>query len=193
MAGQSEKKLRKLLEKSEELFWEFGYSAVSMDQIAAEAGISKMTIYKHFHSKEDLFIEVLKNSIVYHINKIMETINEKYHTFEKIEFLYNYSMNLAKQYPVILFKDIIERKSILEKVIAIKQEKTLPIWRYILEDGINKKEIRNMDIDFVSQLLMNLPFVIKNMESLCDENKQFKLYENLFDFIKYGMLGGKES
>ncbi len=25
-----------------------------------------------------------------------------------------------------------------------------------------------------------------------DENKRLKLYENLFDFIKYGLLGGLE-
>lgn len=191
MAGHSEKKLRKLLEKSEELFWKFGYNAVTMDQIAAEAGISKMTIYKHFHSKEDLYFEVLKNTITYHINKIMETIDEKYHTIEKIEFLYNYTMDLAKQYPVIVFKDIIEHKSLLEKVMAIKQEKTLPIWRLILEDGIRKKEIREMDIDFVSELLMNLPAAIKNMDYFGDESKQLKLYESFFDFIKYGMLGSK--
>ncbi len=150
MTGQSEKKLRKLLEKSEELFWKFGYDAVSMNQIAAEAGISKMTIYKHFHSKEDLFIEVLKNNIEVHINKIMETIDEEHHTIDKIEYLYNYSMDLAKQYPIVLFRDIVKRKSFLDRVMSVKQEKTLPIWRYLLEDGISKKEIREMDIDFVS-------------------------------------------
>ncbi|HPL53154.1 MAG TPA: TetR/AcrR family transcriptional regulator [Bacillota bacterium] len=192
MAGQSEKKLKKLLEKSEELFWKYGYDTVSMNQIASEAGISKMTIYKHFHSKEDLFIEVLTNSIEVHINNIMKTISQEYHTIEKIGFLYNYSLDLLKKYPIILFRDIAKRKNILERIISIKQEKTLPIWRRILEDGLNKKEIRKMDIDFVSELLMNLPSAMKNMDFLYDEGKQLKLYESFFDFIKYGMLGSKE-
>lgn len=193
MAGQSKKKLKNLLEKAEELFFKYGYNAVSLDRIAADAGISKMTIYNHFRSKEDLFVEVMKKNIEYHVDKIVEKINEKYHTIEKIESLYNYSMNLSKQYPIIVFKDVIERKSIFERVAAIKLEKTLPIWRYILEDGIGKKEIRDLDVDFVSELLMNLPLAIKNLDFLTDKSKQLKLYESFFDFIKYGLLGGVES
>jgi AcrR family transcriptional regulator len=190
MAGQNKAKIKKLMEKSQELFWEFGYNAVSMDQIAAETGISKMTIYKYYNSKEDLFIEVLKNNVEYHTNMIMGKIDEKHNTFDKIEFIYKYSMDLVKQYPITLLKDIIERKGILEKVITIKQDMTLPIWRHILEEGIRKKEIRDMDIDFVSELLMNLPSAVKNMKSLVEENKQHEFYESFFDFIKYGMLGG---
>ena len=149
MARQSEKKLKRLMEKSEELFWKYGYNAVSVDQIAAEAGISKMTIYKHFHSKEDLFIQVLERSIDYHMNKIKEIIREECHTVEKIELVYNYSMGLAKEYPDILLRDMLEKKSIVEKISVIKMEKGLSIWQYILEDGINKKEIRELDLDFV--------------------------------------------
>jgi AcrR family transcriptional regulator len=84
LAGQSQKKLERILEKSEELFWKFGYNAISMDQIAAESGVSKMTIYKHFPSKEDLFLETIKNNIEYHMNAILEEIRHKFHTLDKI-------------------------------------------------------------------------------------------------------------
>ena len=57
MANQSQKKFDRLMEKSKELFWKYGYNGVSVDQIAKEAGISKMTIYKHFSSKEDLLFK----------------------------------------------------------------------------------------------------------------------------------------
>src|SRR5512138_3405024 len=32
-----------------------GFGAVSMDAIAREAGVSKATVYAHYHSKEELF------------------------------------------------------------------------------------------------------------------------------------------
>lgn len=192
MAAQSEKKKKRLLEKSEELFWKYGYSAVTIDKIADEAGISKMTIYKYFHSKEDLFIVVFTRSVEYHMEKIKEIIGEKYHTIEKIESMYNYSMGLTKEYPDILLRDIIEKKSILEKVSEIKLERGLPIWQYILEDGISKGEIRKLDLNFVSQFLMNLPNVLKNMDFLSEKSEMIKFYENFMDFIKYGLLGGLE-
>ena len=52
MISQSEIKYNRMMEKAKELFFEFGYRATSMDQIAEESGISKMTIYRYFSSKE---------------------------------------------------------------------------------------------------------------------------------------------
>jgi len=46
----------------EEAFTKFigsGYSAVSMQQIADAAGVTKATLYHHFRDKEDLFFEVM--------------------------------------------------------------------------------------------------------------------------------------
>lgn len=36
------------------------YSSATMDDIAAEAGISKPTIYQYFNTKEELFVQMLK-------------------------------------------------------------------------------------------------------------------------------------
>jgi AcrR family transcriptional regulator len=192
MARQSEKKYKKLLDKAEELFWKYGYSSVSVDQIAKEAGISKMTIYKHFHSKEDLFIEVLKQNTEHHINKLMELLDEKYHTIEKIRTMYGYMIDLNSQISPIFVKDIMDRANILDKVMAFKEQKVLLLWRYIVEDGIKKKEIRELDMDFISNLLLYMPTVLMKTDSYIDEAKRVKMLENLFDFMSYGLLGGKE-
>lgn len=37
----------------------YGFDGVSMDKIAAEAGVSKRTVYNHFPSKDDLFGETI--------------------------------------------------------------------------------------------------------------------------------------
>ena len=37
-----------------------GFSATSMDDVAAEAGITKLIVYRHFESKEDLYESVLE-------------------------------------------------------------------------------------------------------------------------------------
>ncbi len=46
-----------ILESAERLFLQQGYEGVSMDQIAAEAGVSKLTVYSHFGDKDTLFTE----------------------------------------------------------------------------------------------------------------------------------------
>ena len=44
-----------ILEAAKRLFLERTYDGVSMDAIASEAGVSKLTVYSHFKDKETLF------------------------------------------------------------------------------------------------------------------------------------------
>lgn len=49
-----------ILEAAKRLFSEVGFGGTSMDQIAAEAGVSKLTVYSHFGDKDGLFVEAVK-------------------------------------------------------------------------------------------------------------------------------------
>lgn len=42
------------------MFVAHGFDGVSMDQIAGEAGVSKLTVYSHFGDKEGLFAEAVR-------------------------------------------------------------------------------------------------------------------------------------
>ena len=50
-----------ILEAAKTLFVEQGYTGVSMDSIAAQAGVSKLTVYSHFGDKETLFTEAVQS------------------------------------------------------------------------------------------------------------------------------------
>lgn len=57
--GLSQRAHSKVLEAATELFSERGIDATSMDAIAATAGVSKATVYKHWADKDALCMEVL--------------------------------------------------------------------------------------------------------------------------------------
>ncbi len=50
----------KILAAASELFFDKGFQAVSVDEIVIQAGISKMTLYRYFISKDQLVMEVLR-------------------------------------------------------------------------------------------------------------------------------------
>ena len=52
----------RLLETAARLFFQNGYRAVGVDTITAESGIGKMTLYRHFDSKDDLIAAYLQDS-----------------------------------------------------------------------------------------------------------------------------------
>lgn len=53
-------KLALVRRAAEELFKTRGFDGVAIDEIAAAAGVSKVTIYKHFGSKDELFREAVE-------------------------------------------------------------------------------------------------------------------------------------
>lgn len=52
-----------ILAAASHLFVERGFEAVSMDAIAAKAGVSKATLYAHFENKEALFLRILTDHV----------------------------------------------------------------------------------------------------------------------------------
>jgi AcrR family transcriptional regulator len=57
--GRSARKRQAILAAATEVFLRDGYLGTSMDEVAALSGVSKQTIYKHFGSKEALFVEIV--------------------------------------------------------------------------------------------------------------------------------------
>ncbi len=57
------KKQIQLLKKGKDLFWKYGIKRVTVEEICAEADVSKMTFYKYFKNKADLARVILENLI----------------------------------------------------------------------------------------------------------------------------------
>lgn len=55
LSATSARKRQAVIEAAAALFLSRGYQGVSMDELAARAGVSKQTVYSYFDSKESLF------------------------------------------------------------------------------------------------------------------------------------------
>ncbi len=49
-----------LVETALDLFYRDGFHATGIDKVLAEAGVAKMTLYKHFRSKDELIVAALR-------------------------------------------------------------------------------------------------------------------------------------
>src|ERR1700761_6988850 len=61
-ATVSERKRDEIQRAALTLFTRDGYERTSVDAIAAEAGVSKRTVYNHFGDKENLFLSVVQGT-----------------------------------------------------------------------------------------------------------------------------------
>jgi AcrR family transcriptional regulator len=193
MISQKEIKYNRLMGKAEELFINLGYKGVSMDEIAKEAGISKMTIYRYFSSKEELFIKAilsLTNRTFLYVKEELEKIDG---TLGKIDFLLNFSIEYSKKYSLVFYKDIMDNPYVLEKLMAAKIRMTKDIFEGIIINGMERGEIRKVDEKFISGMLITLMKGVDNdyINAINSKEELEDFTEKFYDFLKYGLLGGK--
>ncbi len=60
---QPSPKRRQILAGAREVFRETGFERTTVDQIAARAGVSKATVYNHFHDKKALYVAYLSEEV----------------------------------------------------------------------------------------------------------------------------------
>ena len=80
MAHQEEK--QRILEAASKRFFGLGMSKVTIDEVAADLGMSKKTIYKYFPSKDDLLLAAVRVNIERVGKEVSGIINSK-EPFEK--------------------------------------------------------------------------------------------------------------
>ena len=65
-------KREQLVQTADRLFYQEGFYATGIDRVIAEAGTARMTLYKHFASKDELVLAVL----AYREERYWETMNK---------------------------------------------------------------------------------------------------------------------
>lgn len=69
-------KAAQVMEAGSKLFTEQGFGAVSMDQVAKTAGVSKATVYAHFQSKEQLFVAIVRAACLSYAENVMPEVRD---------------------------------------------------------------------------------------------------------------------
>ncbi len=81
-----------------ELFQSFGFRKVSINDVAQKAGVSQVTIYNHFGSKDELVRDVIKKLFYSMITRYRDLIREEGPFLEKLEAIVFDKSHLVGQF-----------------------------------------------------------------------------------------------
>lgn len=161
-----------IIQAAERLLIKSGYAALTMDDVAREAQISKATVYNYFRSKGELVLELF----VYYFEKFYRNIvrirSEAKSATEKLKEVITYFLRVSREKETIsrvLMVDRIflkkmrilagetSRSSSKEKdlVAEIKKqrEKIIEEASRIIEEGIARGEFRSIDRLLATRLI----------------------------------------
>lgn len=149
---------RKIFETSMKLFAEKGYDGTSIEEITAEVGVAKGTLYYHFSSKEEIFnflieegMNLLKNSIKIKIDK-----QQKY--IDKLRAIVLIQIKIIVKYENFMTIVLSEvwGNSPRSKTCKKYLDEYLGIVKEIVTEGINSEEIKNYDADILTSEIFGL-------------------------------------
>ncbi len=157
MQQRSEETRSRILESALKLFSKRGYNKASVDDICAEAGISKGAFYHHFESKQALFLALLDHWLQA-IDQAIEVSKDKTapETFTQMAEAFPYIFETANEgLPMFLefWLQASRDKKIWEATIA-------PYRRYhkyftsLIKKGVEEGSFAEVDAELASRLIV---------------------------------------
>lgn len=151
----SSKAKNKILLVAKELFYKFGYSKVTIEEIARNLSISKKTIYQNFSSKYDILIQIVKLFKEEHNLKVNEVINNDSLSFPaKLEGLLTVTGTSLSKINTVFIEDIQRSEpEVWESLKSFKREAAFIRFRKLIIEG---KEQGYIDANVNKGILISL-------------------------------------
>jgi AcrR family transcriptional regulator len=93
---------QRIIEAGRERFFASGFSKVTMDELVADLGISKKTMYKHFPSKDELVDAITDWQMIHVASRVKEIVNSPIGFIERIHNLWSFigemQSRISRQY-----------------------------------------------------------------------------------------------
>lgn len=159
----------RIITNAEVLFFSRGFSRVTMDQMAAELGISKKTLYQHFDSKHQLLYAVVSR-LMAESERIIKTLTEdpKLDYFQRVtglvEHISRRTAGISRDFMQDLQKSAPE---MWEEINQFRQKKIYRNFGLLVRKGARAGLIRpEIDPDLLMQMYAVLVQQMINPQAL---------------------------
>ena len=183
-------KFESIVSAAKKLFWKHGIRRVSIEEICQEAGVSKMTCYKHFSNKTAIAKYLIEDLFESGVKAYKEIYNSDIPYEEKVKRILDMKMSNAHEMSQELVDDIYKYhdEELFNSIENIKK-KMITIYLDDFREAQKKGEIRSdVNPEFMLYFLSNLT------EMFIDE-KLVRIYPNpeqmisdVLSFFFYGIM-----
>ena len=193
MSIVSEKTLntkRTILESAEKLFMKYGIKKVTIQDIASEAGISKMTFYRSFTNKEAVACEVIQSISAKYMEKYQSIMIKAIPFSEKIKAFIFLKSEGSKDFSKEFIKDVYDAEiSPLQDEIYKLQVQSRAIFMEDLRKAKENGELRSdVNLDMIAYLINDLSIKIKDEQLLSIFDDFMEATEQLMKHFFNGIL-----
>jgi AcrR family transcriptional regulator len=180
---QSERKQRRILEEAERLFLSRGLRTASIDEIAEAAGVSKVTLYKYYGSKDDLFVECVHIVTDRHYAELDAAVERESSASDKLSAFFRHNIAARTRYQPAFIRDMMAIPRIWERVRVFREAKAATLIRSILQEGVERGEFRDMHLEYTTRIVMSFGDIVPRLYPYDDEQEAERFLQSLYDFL----------
>lgn len=182
------KKQKSLIEAGYNLFMKFGIKKVTIDDVCAEAKVSKMTFYKYFDNKNHLVRTMLSEMISANTKRYEEIIAMETIFGEKIKQMIEMKLNMTNEYSMDFLKDIYSDPELFSFLNNYSNEFYVRIRKDFI-DAQNRNELsKDVNIDIAFYLMFKLQDVFKDEAMLSQFDNITVILDEWLKIILYGII-----
>ena len=149
-----------ILDQAQQLFFAHGYHGASIRDIVQACGLSNAALYYHFGSKQNLYVEVIREFVASVIQPVQEAESGSGSSRERLTRMvlaFSRFLSESRSELHMLLRDLTECEGEeIQQLIPEVTGQILSPFATVLEDGVAAGEIRTVDVGRVSLLLMGM-------------------------------------
>ncbi|MEX6626474.1 TetR/AcrR family transcriptional regulator [Tenacibaculum salmonis] len=175
----------KILNKAGEMFLNYGFKSVTMDDIAGELGISKKTLYKYFSKKTEL-VDASTDAIHYTISEAITKIKEQGYNAVEEEFavkaIFKEMFKNAKTSPMYQLRKYYPETytKLMEREVCMFRDCNIDNIKKGIKDGFYRDDLK---IDLVVNFYFTLVFGVYESEMYSNEMQELMKVE--YEILEY--------
>ncbi len=193
--GEPEAARARIVAAARGLFLERGFLRTTSDDIAAELGISKATLYRAFRSKEDILRSVVRENMEEVLAGVEGLLRDGSLGFvERMAALFAHLADQMSRFGPLLARDIQKgAPAVWKEVHDFRQDKILKNFRIVLESGRRESYFRaDVDLDLLLRMFLSLVQQLVTPEEVRRTGRSpAALFESVIKVFFQGILTDK--
>lgn len=186
----SNPKKTQILKVGKVLFWKYGFKRVTIEEICAEAGVSKMTYYKYFSNKMELVKALIETVMQESVDRYNAIMKQDIPFTEKIELQIQMKMEGTAEISSEFLDDLMihGEPEIMEYMKSRSQE----VVGMVYSDYIEAQKRGDIRSDIKPEFII---YFINHFYEMLKDEQLVKMYKNpnelameLIRFFFYGII-----
>jgi TetR/AcrR family transcriptional repressor of mexJK operon len=180
----SNEKVKIILQAARKRFAHYGFSKVTMDEIAGDVELGKASLYYYFPTKEELFKAVIFQEQTEFIKNVEVLLQKSLPAGEKLEDYVGIRLKFSRELTnlgTLSIHSVLDYKSVFRKLSEDLEQQESNLLKIIIDEGKNSGEFRKDLPDELTNVFIHvlqgikLRFIRFLKEQRLEDENQMKL------------------